>query len=284
MPGFRHILCPIDLSERSKAIVPYVRDFVERFQAKLTVLNAVGIPPVIYGVDPSFPIMFDFPSLEPRLTEQLQEFFNLPAADCIVEQGDPAVVIADYAREHGVDLIMMSTHGYGRFRSLLMGSVVSKVLHDVDCAVWTAPHTDDPHLMEHLPSRNMLVAVDLTPGQDQVIRRAVELAKEFGAQLRLAHAIPGAEHRPGETGGDEFGIFLRRSAREEIERIQSEAGTNLEVSIEPGSVGRTIRKVALEHHADLLVIGRGVMHETLGRLRTETFEIVRESPCPVLSL
>ncbi len=32
----------------------------------------------------------------------------------------------------------MPTHGYDRFRGMLLGSVVSKVLHDVDCAVWTA--------------------------------------------------------------------------------------------------------------------------------------------------
>jgi len=51
-----------------------------------------------------------------------------------------------------------------------------------------------------------------------------------------------------------------------------------------GPVGKVVRKVGLEYDSDLLVIGRGVMHENFGRLRTESYGIIRESPCPVLSL
>src|SRR5580698_5444542 len=161
MPGFRHILCPVDFSERSKAIRPYVKTYVERFNAKLTLLNAVEIPPPeMYGVDQSFPVMFDFPSLEPVLQQRLKDYSDSPAVTRVVQLGDPAVAIVDYARDNGVDLIMMPTHGYGRFRSLLLGSVVSKVLHDVDCPVWTAPHIEDPELMHHLECRSILAAVD----------------------------------------------------------------------------------------------------------------------------
>jgi nucleotide-binding universal stress UspA family protein len=35
---------------------------------------------------------------------------------------------------------------------------------------------------------------------------------------------------------------------------------------------------------DLIVIGRGVLHETLGRLRTHAYGIIRHAPCPVLSV
>jgi nucleotide-binding universal stress UspA family protein len=285
MPGFRHILCPVDFSERSKAIRPYVKAFVERFNAKLTLLNAVEIPPPdMYSVDQSFPVMFDFASLEPVLLKRLKTYFDSPDATRVVLLGDPALTIADYAREHQVDLIMMPTHGYGRFRSLLLGSVVSKVLHDVDCPVWTAPHIEDAELMHHLACRSMLAAVDFGAGQAEVIRGAAELAGELGASLRLVHAVPGAEHRPGETGGDEFRLFLLSSARNEIAKLQSQAGTTLDVSVVAGPVGKVARKVALEYDSDLLVIGRGVMHQTFGRLRTESYNLIRESPCPVLSL
>ncbi len=78
MSGFRHILCPVDFSERSKAIRPYVKAFVERFNAKLTLLNAVEIPPPeTFGIDQSFPVMFDFPSLEPVLLESAQGLLRL---------------------------------------------------------------------------------------------------------------------------------------------------------------------------------------------------------------
>jgi nucleotide-binding universal stress UspA family protein len=283
MSGFRHILCPVDFSERSKAIRPYVKAFVERFNAKLTLLNAVEIPPPeTFGIDQSFPVMFDFPSLEPVLLNRLKDYFDSIEATRVVQLGDPAIAIADYARDNQVDLIMMPTHGYGRFRSLLLGSVVSKVLHDVDCPVWTAPHIEDPGLMHHLECRSILAAIDF--GQPDVIRGAADLAREFGASLRLVHAVPGAAHTAGETGGDEFRLFLLSSAREEIAKLQSQAGTSLDVSVVAGPVGQVVRKVALEYDSDLLVIGRGVMHQTFGRLRTESYGIIRESPCPVLSL
>ena len=32
----------------------------------------------------------------------------------------------------------------------------------------------------------------------------------------------------------------------------------------------------------IVVIGRGVMHETFGRVRTKSYDIIRQSPCPVL--
>src|SRR5207245_2957797 len=63
------------------------------------------------------------------------------AAGAIVSLGDPAAEITHYAEKNQVDLIMMPTHGYGRFRNMLLGSVTAKVLHDAHCPIWTAAHT-----------------------------------------------------------------------------------------------------------------------------------------------
>jgi nucleotide-binding universal stress UspA family protein len=43
--------------------------------------------------------------------------------------GDPAQVIARYAREKAVDQIFMGTRGLGAVAGLLLGSVASKVIH-----------------------------------------------------------------------------------------------------------------------------------------------------------
>src|SRR5579862_2914396 len=111
-----------------------------------------------------------------------------------------------------MSIMMRSTHVYGKFRCLLLGSVVSKVLHDADCAVWTAPHVEDPAMRQHWPCRNILVAVDRGAEEAPVLRQAVELAKELGAGIRLVHAVPGAERQLNETGGDEFSLFLLDTA------------------------------------------------------------------------
>jgi nucleotide-binding universal stress UspA family protein len=214
----------------------------------------------------------------------LRDYTVIPGTEIVVQEGDAAVNIADYACDHDIDLIMMPTHGYGKFRSLLMGSVVSKVLHDADCAVWTAAHADDPAMREHLPCRNIVVAVDRGAEQTPVLLRAAELAKELGAGLSLVHAVPSAESQPYDTGGEEFALFLLDAARKDMAKLQAEAGTSYGASVLPGGVGKVVRQAALDRHADLVIIGRGVMHETFGRMRTQSYDIIRRSPCPVLSL
>jgi nucleotide-binding universal stress UspA family protein len=47
---------------------------------------------------------------------------------CHIAVGDPAKVIVQYAREHGIDQIVMGTHGRGAVAKALMGSVAQEVL------------------------------------------------------------------------------------------------------------------------------------------------------------
>ena len=51
-----------------------------------------------------------------------------------------------------------------------------------------------------------------------------------------------------------------------------------------GSVSRAVQQAAIGHDADLIVIGRGVIQKTLGRLRSGAYSIIREAPCPVISI
>jgi hypothetical protein len=57
-----------------------------------------------------------------------------------------------------------------------------------------------------------------------------------------------------------------------------------EVVIESGYAPVVVSKVALWLRADLLVIGRGRESVLLGRLRANAYAIVRESPCPVVTI
>jgi nucleotide-binding universal stress UspA family protein len=43
--------------------------------------------------------------------------------------GEPAEIIAEYAREQGCDEIILGTHGRSSIASLLMGSVATKLVH-----------------------------------------------------------------------------------------------------------------------------------------------------------
>jgi nucleotide-binding universal stress UspA family protein len=193
-------------------------------------------------------------------------------------------VIVAYARDVKADLIMMPTHGYGPFRSLLLGSVTAKVLHDAQCPVWTAAHVEDSPVRDHREPRHILCAVDGTPRGVELMKWAQELAAAYGATLRLTHVITGFETGQARQVDREFEDEMRLDARKLIEAQQKEAGVDVPLCITVGNTAAGVREEARRHGADLVVIGRGVIHETLGRLRTHAHAIIRQSPCPVLSV
>jgi nucleotide-binding universal stress UspA family protein len=52
-----------------------------------------------------------------------------------ISVGTPAEAIAQYAHEQSVEQIVMCKQGQSDFQAMLLGSVVSKVLHLTDCPV-----------------------------------------------------------------------------------------------------------------------------------------------------
>ena len=49
--------------------------------------------------------------------------------------GDPAERLLEYARDHGIDLVIVGRRGLGRIKRLLMGSVSFKVSSLAECPV-----------------------------------------------------------------------------------------------------------------------------------------------------
>jgi nucleotide-binding universal stress UspA family protein len=291
---FQHILFPVDFSERCKQAVPFVKAFAERYQAAVTLMHVVQIPAAWYGgFDAACPVLFDLEEMEKVASQGLAEFYA-PAAGAKpdhsftieVTQGDPGIEIVAYAAQANVDLIMLPTHGYGKFRRWLLGSVTAQVLHDSHCPVWTATHVEQTNLAHPIECRQMLCAVDRSANSLPVIKHAVELAGECKATLCLVHAVPDPVTANGSLLVESQRIFLHSidAARKQIDDLQHLAGTGLKVCVMGGSVSEVVREAAVQHAADLVVIGRGRIPERFGGLRSNAYAIIRDSPCPVLSV
>jgi nucleotide-binding universal stress UspA family protein len=290
MPEFKRILFPVDFSSASRAVQPIVVSTASHFQASLTLLHVVYSPAIWYGsmeaVPP--PVALDVGAVRDVAQRQLASYCEtaqLSQIDRIVRSGDPATEITTFAKENQIDLIMMPTQGTGKFRAALLGSVTAKVLHDVDCAVWTAAHAE--HTVSHRPPevRSILCAIDLVPESAALIRCAKELANSYGATLRLVHAAPALEiQSTTHPRNAEFRRYLLDWSRERICVLQRTAHTDLEVCLEAGSPAGVVRAAALHHDADLVVIGRGREQKALGSLRSNAYAIICEAPCPVLRM
>jgi nucleotide-binding universal stress UspA family protein len=122
----------------------------------------------------------------------------------------------------------------------------------------------------------------LVPESTDLIRYAVNLASLYKAELRLIHATPAPEVRSASPRDAEFRRNLLAWTRERIGVLQRQAGTDLEMCLEGGSVSAVVRGAALHYKADLVVIGRGKEQKAFGSLRSNSYAIICESPCPVL--
>lgn len=277
---FRHILFPVDFSARSEATRPAVAAWAKRFNAKVTLLHTVHVPISAYGGADGYPIIVDIPKIEDGAKARLERV-DIPNASRVVTVGDPAYEIVQFAEKNGVDLIMMPTHGYGTFRSLLLGSTAAKVLHDAHCPVWTSAHLEQIEARTDI--HNILCAIELGGDAVSLIRSTVELAKAWEAKLQLVHAVPVDDTRPEKYLEGDFSAALIKTSTQEVADLQRDAGIELEATVEGGRASHVVKDAAKKYGADLVVTGRGKLHDTFGRLRTNTYAIIRDSPCPVLS-
>jgi nucleotide-binding universal stress UspA family protein len=208
------------------------------------------------------------------------------AVERIVDEGDPAELITTYCTSKRVGLVMMPTRGCSAFRRFLLGSVTAKVLHDVDCPVWTSSHITDGRSEVAVIPKVVVCAIDPGPGGDAILRWATDLASDLQARLIVVHAIPSLEFHP-ETYFLEADMrrALIGDARAKISKVlQGSRIPGAEVRVEGGSVSTVVRSVVEDSRADLLIIGRASDRGMLGRLRTHSYALIRESPCPVISI
>lgn len=194
MTMIRNILFPVDFSPSCVAMMPLLKRAAAMYGAKVTLLHVVEI--VSSGFElVARPVTEVVEEREYLARERLNSFlapdFPVDGFPRVLRLGDPAVRIAEVAREGRFDIIVMPTHA-GTFRRMLLGSTTAKVLNDADCPVLTTEHAETitPRPLEH---REWVCATGLQQDSERVLRHAALLAESVHANLQVIHAIPAAE-------------------------------------------------------------------------------------------
>ena len=126
-------------------------------------------------------------------------------------------------------------------------------------------------------------AVDANAASEKALVWASALASEFNATLLLVHVESRLES-PGEGYySKEYHDQVLAAAKRKMRELQRAAGTHVKSSSEPVVSHTWCAKTADDLKADLLVIGAGV-DAASGRLGLNTYGIIRESLCPVVSV
>jgi nucleotide-binding universal stress UspA family protein len=277
MQFLSRILLPVDFSERSVGGAHYAGSLACHFGCELVLVHVLAPPQYEFGaVDIAGSMLAEL--CRDRALQANTDLACFQAADFarlnvrrVVLEGDPSGSIVDFAHKEHCDLIVMPTHGYGPFRRFILGSNTAKVLHDADCPVWTGVHLEDAPANLSIPIRNVLCAVDLGPQSAKTLAWAASLARAFDARLTLLNAMP-------------CGPNAQLAPVEELRILQTSSGADADVLLETGEPAPTICNAAARLKADVLVIGRGSAAGVYGRLRTNAYAIIRQSPCPVVSV
>ncbi len=128
------ILFPVDLSEASPKIAPWVLDFAERFDAEIHLLFVVRNLEYLSSVH--VPVV-SISTLEAEIIKgaevKIEEFSDTyfkgyRACKTRVVVGDAAEEILKYAETEKIGLIIIGTHGRKGIDRILFGSVAEKVI------------------------------------------------------------------------------------------------------------------------------------------------------------
>ena len=140
MESYKNILCAIDFSHYSEAVVKRAAVLASDTGAQLTLLHVVEFFPVDRSNDQIAPEDIDpeqyrMNRANERLAEQALHMGKTEAAqEVVVSEHSAKHEIVRFAEERKMDLIVVASHGRHGI-SALLGSTADGVLHTASCDV-----------------------------------------------------------------------------------------------------------------------------------------------------
>jgi nucleotide-binding universal stress UspA family protein len=280
---FKSILFPVDFSAMSNDIAGQVRGLAQLTGGTITLVHVIPWLSAWNGVSELRPAILGqeiLHQIKDQQSKALDEFrhkwFGDITTKSIVRDGAVAETIVDVANEINADLILMPTRGQGKVRPFLIGSTTAKVLHDATCPVWT-----DAHNSTDLPAFSnidrLLCVVDPQELNVDYLKTVAQIAHLFNADIDILSVL--SEEQPPETNVSDT---LTSKIAKQLNELNPDLAYRIHV--ERGSIGEAVHRIAAQEGCDLVVANRGHLQQRFGKIRTRTFEIILNSPCPVLSL
>lgn len=138
----RKILCAIDFSEYTEEVLAYACEIAKRFDAELHLIHVIPLVAYIAPYE-TFLLPENMLEMERSMDKEAEEQFEKVLstlevqAKKILRKGIAFAEIVEYARNEGIDLIVVGTHGRTGVQHILIGSVAEKVVRKSPCPVLT---------------------------------------------------------------------------------------------------------------------------------------------------
>ena len=135
-PRYKRIMVTLDGSATANQAMPHAEFLAKTFGAELSLFRVVPDVPRVGRVGPEDEKQRrNTDDAERDLNSQAEMLRHHLAIKVVTDVGEPAEQIVEYAKQHEVDLIVMTTHGRSGFSRMIYGSVAEQVLHTAPCAI-----------------------------------------------------------------------------------------------------------------------------------------------------
>ena len=191
---FDHILVPLDGSSLAECVLPHVVAIARALGARVTLLQVLERPKSNQGstqfVDP---LSWYMGAAEARtyldgLSTRLREAGL--QVECSFLQGQAAGRIIEFAQNHAVDLIVLSSHGRSGLSGWNVSSIVLKIiLRSYLSVMIVRAYQPQPHDLTGLRYRRLLVPLDCSQRAECVLSLATGLARFYEAELLVVHVV-----------------------------------------------------------------------------------------------
>lgn len=272
------ILVPTDFSEASRAAVDEAASWARMFGAHLHLLHAMvpfgpflepNISPAVPPPETMLQVIEEDARLRLRKLAESISGSKGPVETHCLRGGAPAEVIVTFAEQHGIDLVVMSSHGRRGVRRLLIGSVTEEVIRRSPCPVLVERR--DGSATQSSAARRIVVPVDFSEASAQSLQRARMLASTLGAEIDLLTVIQDPIY-PAPYGAGELPALvdhlpeIEGRARRELESLagESESGQVAHAFVRRGDPALEILAHARDRDCGLIVIST---HGTSGLSR-----------------
>ena len=276
-----------DGSERGRDALALAATLARTTGSRVIVAHAYYSPPEAY------PLPADYANRLHAAADAMVEGIPRPALTGVSWEArglpgqSPPRALHDLAEQAHAELVVLGSTHHGPIGRVVPGSVADRFLHGAPCPVAIAPRGYASTAPE--PIESVAVGFDGSPGSDEVVKKAGELAQKAGGRLRIV----AVDEPLGYAAFGEAAMILEDLTHSERDWLESAiarvraglpAGLPVDVHLREGSPSRELI-ADTEDGADLLVLGsRG--YGPVGRvlLGGTASRVAARAACPVLVL
>src|SRR6056297_607661 len=294
---FRNILCATDFSEFTRVIAAYGIAMASRFDAALSICHVIDLPTIsAYGE-----AVFDPLEYQQRFMDTARREITSLFSDADVEYqplvtlGNTTDEISRLAHEHGVDLVIAATHGRSGLKRFFLGSVAERLMRILPCPLLVLRGSEgftEDAAPQRFPFKKILVGCDFSEDAALALDYSLNMAQEFESELHLVHVVEPSGYKDlfklPHDAGEKFKEDLYNMIKEKLNSLVPEDALNwikLQTVLLVGKPYAELIRYAEINDIDMVSLGirgHGMVEELL--VGSTTDRVIRQSPCPVLSV